>query len=250
MMWEDRSYLYGDALFETVRVERGQVRWLELHLGRLEASGLALGYAPDTLALGLDELARVGGRADGLWRLTLTRGPQGVDFGGSGGQARWRWRPALGVPQRLHLMGLEGFYWPQDPLACHKTTSWVRHIEARRQAQLKGYDDALMLDPGGQWVGEASAANVFVRLGETWVTPPARGILPGVTRQGLIRAAGALGGALEVRPLSWAQVQREASEVCLVSAGIGVWPATQVQGRRVGGPGVTEMQRWLMHTPD
>ena len=74
----DRSFLYGDGLFETVRVRRGQpFRWPQ-HLERLQRGaeflGLKLPFAEDALGEFANKLIAVNGRPDGLLRLTLSRG--------------------------------------------------------------------------------------------------------------------------------------------------------------------------------
>src|SRR5690554_2665055 len=132
-MDDDRSFLYGDGLFETVRVEKGQVRFLDHHRARLRRSASVLGFAEGRV----EEACRLLGAPaglDGLWRVTISRDGEGVAFGGSGRvSARWRGGlPELSAPR---LVTMQGFYFPGDALAEHKTTSWLRSVELRRRAQ-------------------------------------------------------------------------------------------------------------------
>lgn len=245
---DDRSYLYGDGLFETVRVRPdGSIRWLDAHIARLENSGAALGFAPETIAKATHALRSLPGRAPGIWRVTMSRpgiGPDGnpVPFGGTGGvTTRFRpyhppARPRLGLAERLYL--------PDDVLAEHKTTSFLRNIEARRRAQLAGFDDAIMLSIDGL-AGEASAANIVVILKGRALTPPVLGLLPGVTRQGVRALARAAGEPVEEREIT-RQMLLDADEIALLSAGVGILAAATLLGRTLDDRWTRRAAAWLM----
>ncbi len=239
---DDRSYLYGDALFETVRVtEGGAVRWLDRHIARLRRSGDALGYPSDHIDKAIRTLESLPAREAGIWRVTVPRAPEGAPFGGSATiTCRHRsysepTRPALGLA--------EGLYLPDDTLAAHKTTSFVRYIEARRRAKLAGFDDAILVSADGL-VGEASCANIVAVIAGRAVTPAARGILPGVTRAGILELADANRDPIEVRELALDEL-RQASEIALLSAGVGVLAAASLEGRALAQDWTTRAQEWL-----
>ena len=198
---DDRGYLYGDGLFETVRVEEGRARFLKRHKKRFEKSATILGFPEDTIGEVLAALDGLAARGDGLWRVTATRPGKAV-FGGGSGSIRLRNRP---LPKAIEGPGiavtvLDGFYFPGNRLAEHKTTSWIRSVEARRRAERKNFDEAVLCSADGQ-IGEAAAANIFVRIGGGWVTPPVDGILPGVVRAALLDEAKESGLHIEERPV-------------------------------------------------
>lgn len=239
---DDRSFLYGDGLFETVRVgPDGHIRWLKRHVERLRRSGEALGFGLESIEHGVSTLAGLVDEAPGIWRVTISRGGQGAPFGGSGGITR-RHRPFC-EPERPTLGLAEGFYLPDDTFAEHKTTSFIRYIEARRRAQQRGFDDAVMVSAKGL-VGEASCANLVAVVDGAAITPPIRGILPGVTRAGLLDAAAARGAPIEVRELSVAELRR-ADEVVLLSAGVGVLAARSLEGRALDDSWTRRAREWL-----
>jgi branched-chain amino acid aminotransferase len=67
--------------------------------------------------------------------------------------------------------------------------AYVNSFNARRRAELAGFDDGIMLDREGR-VAEASAANFFAIRGDTLVTPPVNAdVFPGVTRQVILELA-------------------------------------------------------------
>ncbi|MFU8805398.1 MAG: aminotransferase class IV, partial [Bradymonadaceae bacterium] len=139
---DDRGFLYGDGLFETVRVENGSIRWLDRHIDRLRSSGKALGFPEEIIDDGCACLESLVDEDPGIWRVTVTRPGQGVAFGGSG-HVSIRHRPLQPI-HRPTLTLAHGFFHPGDVLARHKTTSFIRYVEARRRANEAGFDNAVL----------------------------------------------------------------------------------------------------------
>jgi branched-subunit amino acid aminotransferase/4-amino-4-deoxychorismate lyase len=238
----DRSFLYGDGLFETVRVRRGgSIRWFPQHVKRILGSGRALGYPKASLHDAVEALHEFIGSQAGLWRVTISRKDSEAPFGGHGGVAT-RFR-AYTPPMRADLGIAQGFYLPDDFLAEHKTTSYLRNVEARRRAKIDGFDDAVMVSKDGL-VGEAAAANIVVVSNGVASTPPIRGILPGVTRAGVLELAEAHGEPIEVREISLNEL-READEIAMMSAGIGVIAAASLDGRELDDSWSRRVGEWL-----
>src|SRR5215510_13561310 len=81
----DHGLLYGDGVFEGIRIYDRRIFRLDAHLARLEASahaiGLALPMDRPTLAAAVVEAVRANQQADGYIRLVVTRGegPLGLD---------------------------------------------------------------------------------------------------------------------------------------------------------------------------
>jgi branched-subunit amino acid aminotransferase/4-amino-4-deoxychorismate lyase len=238
---DDRSYLYGDGLFETVRVRPdGSIRWLDDHIARIRKSGAALGFGAELVEEAVAALDELRGRKPGIWRVTVSRDANAA-FGGTGGvTTRFR---EYQQPTRPNLGVARGFYLPDDLLAEHKTTSFLRSIEARRRANLAGSDDAVMVSAGGL-VGEASCANLVAVVGGRALTPSIRGILPGVTRAGLLRLAAEFGDPIQVREISLDEL-RQADEIALQSAGVGVLAAASFEGRKLDDSWSRRAQEWL-----
>ncbi|MGM0558802.1 MAG: aminotransferase class IV [Myxococcota bacterium] len=236
---DDRGYLYGDGLFETVRVRQdGTIRWLDWHVERLEASGEYLGFERERIRDACAVLRSVEGRRAGLWRVTVSRGSESAPFGGTGSiRARFREygdraRPALGV--------LKGWYLPDDPLAEHKTTSYLRSVEQLRRARRDGYDDAIGVSRGGR-VGECAWANIVVVIDGEACTPEAYGLLPGVTRRGVLE--------LYDRPVTetsmTTRMLADADEIALLSAGVGALAAKSLEGRALESQWTDRLADWL-----
>lgn len=216
----DRGLTLGDGLFETIRIAGGRAVGLAAHLARLAAGRAVLGLegvpADEALAGGIRTLIAHAAIEEGAARLTVTRGP-----GPRGLMPPPDARPTVVItaatgaapqdPVRLCVAGAtRRNEW--SPLARIKSTNALDAILARREAAERGCDDAVMLNTKGG-VAETTIANLFVRLGDLWVTPAVEeGALPGTMRERVLRLLGAA-----VRPVSLEELGR-ADEVVLTSA--------------------------------
>lgn len=239
-----RGLLYGDGLFETVRVLGGRALFLDYHRERFSRSAEALGYPAESFEAGinaLDSLREV--ERDGLWRITVVRPQFGVPGAGVSGVYR-AWRQAPPAVNQLELTTLRGFYFPGNFLAEYKTTSWLISVEALRRAWAQGFDEALLLSPQGQ-VGEAAAANVFVYLEGRWVTPAIDGVLPGVIRRVVLEEGRRAGLKIEERALMVEELE-QAQAVALTSTGRLVAAATSLDGRLLEAAPVRQLQELLV----
>jgi para-aminobenzoate synthetase/4-amino-4-deoxychorismate lyase len=109
---------------------------------------------------------------------------------------------------------------PSDVWLFHKTTR--RAPYDRRREKRRDVDDVLLVNVRGE-VTESTIANLAVRIGESWVTPPiGAGLLPGTYRAILVRER-----RLTERRVSIAEL-RAAPEIALVSSARGWRPAVLV----------------------
>jgi len=109
----------------------------------------------------------------------------------------WDWAQYFDTGQ-LRLMTSP--YRRPDPRSCHVdakvTGHYANSILAMKDAKVKGYDDALLLDQQG-FVAEATGANFFVQRDGVLYTPPKGNILPGITRTIVMELAAANGMDVE-----------------------------------------------------
>jgi branched-chain amino acid aminotransferase len=189
----DRAFLYGDGLFETIRIHRGApFRWGD-HMRRLEQGAkllnIRLPCAAPELRAQASELVRMNWMPEALLRITLSRGvgprgysPRGADSPtlvmslhaapDANGEPIPEWR-AITASFRLPA---------NERLAQFKTCNKLTQIMARAEAEAAGADEALLLNTDGNVV-EAASSNLFWVGDATVCTPPlASGILAGVTR--------------------------------------------------------------------
>lgn len=240
----DRGFAFGDALFETVRVEDDGARSLRRHVARFTRSANALCFEADQIARACGALEGLATAAPGLWRVTVSRADRDCPFGGTGDVFVTHRALAKATPPRV--VSLAGWYQPNDRFAEHKTSSWIRSVHARRYARERGADDVVMCSVDGL-VGEASAANLFAVIDGVLVTPELRGILGGTTRARLLDAALESDMPCEIRALSIDEL-RGASELYLTSVAVGVLPVASLDGQALRDTWRDELGRLLSET--
>jgi branched-chain amino acid aminotransferase len=207
----DRSFLYGDGLFETMRVFRGKpFRWPQ-HLERLQRGAdflnIKLPYSTEALRGFVDELIAKNKMPDALLRLTLSRGVGVRGYSPKGANCPtivMSLHPAPSHPLASDGRGAGAFpRWKliisshqlpaNEPLAQFKTANKLAQILARAEADAAGADEALLLNTDG-YVVEGASSNLFWIAGDTICTPPlASGILPGITRSVVMEICEKLG---------------------------------------------------------
>ncbi|HYD50091.1 MAG TPA: aminotransferase class IV [Terriglobales bacterium] len=239
----DRGLLYGDGLFETVRLYRGQPFALAEHLARMRASAEALAIPLPAVRWPV-AIARLLGRngladGDGWLRITLTRGPSERGLLPSSDcrptllLSCGHLDPHLAVQQQRGIAAALLPFARNPLLAEHKTANYLDGIIGRVAASRRRCAEGIFIAEDGT-IREATTANLFiVSKADEIVTPPPIGILRGVARSlvlGLLRQQGrpAREGAVTVDDLT------HAGEVFLTSSIAEVLPVVAVNGRPIG----------------
>ena len=189
----DRGFLYGDGLFETLRISHGQpFRWTQ-HMERLQHGAeflkIKLPFPPAALREFAAKLIAKNKMPESLLRLTLSRG-----IGERGYSPKGATRPTLamtlhpapGAPAsgtaRWKLITASLRLPVADPLARFKTANKLAQVLARAHADEAHADEALLLNTAGH-VAETTSGNIFWTERGAVCTPPLdTGVLPGVTR--------------------------------------------------------------------
>jgi branched-chain amino acid aminotransferase len=242
----DHGLLYGDGVFEGIRIRRRHVFRLGDHLSRLAASARAIGLRPELDVAKLHQIvldtARAHGEAEAYVRLVVTRGEGslGVDPTTCGSPRIFcivdaiRLFPPEKLEQGIDLITASLRRPPADVLDPRvKSLNYLNNALAKQEARQRGADEALVLNLQGQ-VAEASVANVFVYRGGELLTPPATdGALEGITRDTVLRLAAELKISARERTLGRCDLFA-ADEVFLTGSGAGVVPVRSLDGRPIG----------------
>ena len=198
----DHGLLYGDGVFEGIRVYGGKIFRLMEHLDRLydsaKAIWLTVPLPRDEMATLTEEAVRRSGISEAYIRHIVTRG-----VGDLGLDPRKCPKPSLLIivdtiklwPEQVYETGLSvitaGTPIPQrESLSPRvKSLNYLAHILAKIEGIHAGADEVLMLDSAGA-VAEGSGQNIFVvKNGQVRTPPPYAGILKGVTRDAVIELA-------------------------------------------------------------
>jgi branched-chain amino acid aminotransferase len=204
----DRSFRYGDGVFEAVLACRGRLfRWAP-HAERLQRGAaftrLRLTMSTDEMERAACELLQRNSMPEAVVRLQVSRGSGARGYAPSGEEQPVVVISAHAPPPR----GSQTKPWKltvcshratDEQLAQHKTCSRIVQVLAACEARERGADEALLVNARGE-ICEGSTSNVFWIQGETVCTPPlALGALPGVTRAAVREVCEQLGWSLEER---------------------------------------------------
>ncbi len=221
----DRGLLYGDGAFEVLRTVGPRPVDLDRHVARLAATCAALAlHLPSELRV--REAIAAAGPGDHRVRIVITRGPGALAAPPATlgpGRAIVIVEP-LGPQPRAITLAVVDLPLARRGGPAHKTLAYAEHLVARELARAAGADEAVRLGPDGDVV-EGATSNLFVVLGGRVVTPPDRGILPGIVRGRVLEASGC-----EVRSIALAELL-EADEIFVTSSLRGVVPVTRLGAR-------------------
>jgi len=249
----DRGLLYSDGVFETLRTYAGRPFALAAHLRRLQTSAAFLGIAVPRRPWQRDIVTLIErnrlATADAAVRITVTRG-----LAAPGLVPPRRVRPTLivttlkvdpsvAVAQRNGVGVVRLPFARHGFLSEHKVLDYLPAVLGKTLAAGRHAFEGLYVDEAGR-ISEGTTSNVFICCGRRLVTPPVRGILPGVTRRLVMDLAVAVGFKVDERPLTSAALDG-AEEIFLTSAVGEVVPVVTVDGRPVGPGTVGERTRQL-----
>ena len=242
----DHGLLYGDGVFEGMRIYSGNVFRLDQHLDRLwesaRAIALQIPIAREAMADAVNETVRLNGLTDGYIRLVVTRGGNqlGLD------PFRCDNPQVIIIADRISLYP-ESYY--QDgldlvtaatirnhPAALSpriKSLNYLNNILAKIEGLRAGCIEALMLNHKGE-VAECTGDNIFViKKGELFTPPIDAGILEGITRNAVLELAEGLGIATHQTALTRHDLF-VADECFLTGSAAEVIPAVRLDGRDIG----------------
>lgn len=226
----DHAYLYGDGLFEGVRVYENRVFELEPHLRRLFDGARTLKFQMGDLPLesvtrATLDLCRKNNHSDGYIRITLSRGTGlGLD------PAHMDTAPRLVIfTSQLRLHSSELAEQGLTMVTCATrvpnadainprikgTGKYINNIQAKLEANRMGAGEGMMLNSLGH-VAEATGENLFLVVGDEVVTPPtSAGCLKGITRAVAMRLSDTLG--LRVREANITPFDVHAADECFLT---------------------------------
>jgi branched-chain amino acid aminotransferase len=253
----DHGLLYGDGVFEGIRVYSGSVFRLVDHIERLYDSAksihLKIPLTKHEMSEAVLETLRKNQLRNAYIRLVVTRGTGdlGVD-------------PALCKEPSLFIIAepMTTSLGPKDPRVVKviissvrrdsvaatsheiKSLNYLNSILAKVEANSAGADDAILLDQRG-FVSEASVTNIFiVKDGKVMTPSAAAGILRGITRARLLRLCLDLGLDAQERDLTPFDLMT-ADEIFLAGTKAEVLAVGAVGGTKIGTGGVGQVTRKL-----
>jgi branched-chain amino acid aminotransferase len=242
----DHGLLYGDGIFEGIRIYNGRVFKLKEHIDRLFYSAkailLEIPMSHAELMKATVETCRKNNLRAGYIRLLVTRG-----VGNLGLNPRSCKSPSVIIiadkiqvyPAELYARGMDIVTVPTvrnlhsavNPAI--KSLNYLNNILAKIEANNAGVEEAVMLNAEG-FVAECTADNLFiVKNGELSTPPLSAGALYGITRGTVMDLAGQLG--LKVSEPNLTRYDLFCADECfLTGTGAEIMPVVKIDGRVIG----------------
>jgi len=242
----DHGLLYGDGVFEGIRIYGGRVFEMDPHIDRLYASAQAIALEIPLLRGGLIEAMmdtiRRNEVVDGYVRLVVTRGkgdlglnpnkcPQATVFCIAGGITLY---PPEVYEEGFKIKTLSTRR--NDPQAISpavKSLNYLNNIMGALELRGTDINEGLFLTTSG-YVCECTADNFFLVKGRRLMTPhPSLGALRGITRAVVMRLGAGMGMEVEEGFYTLYDVYN-ADEAFLTGTAAEVGPVVEVDKRVIG----------------
>ncbi len=254
---------YGTGLFEGMRCYRTAdgpaIFRLEDHVARFCRSAshlyMDIPYSPRELEGVCRDIVARNGLEDGYVRPVAFYGLGGMNFSFRDNAihvavAVWPWGAYLGEEGMRRGIRVKTVSWTKTPSnsvpsAAKLAGNYVNACLAFQEAMRSGFDEAILFNESGR-VAEGTGENVFAVTGEELITPPeSEDLLPGITRDSVIRIASDLGYQVSEVPLTRSDLI-SADEVFLTGTAAEVTPVREVDWHPIGlgraGPMTLEIQ--------
>lgn len=239
----DHGVLYGDGIFEGMRVYHNKVFKLYEHLERLMASAkalhIAVPYSVDELSDACNGLIEKNALSNGYIRLLVTRGEGSLGLNPKNchtSNVIILYRELQMMDNKILQTGanLITASYRRTPIDVInpkiKSLNYVNNILAKIEANNAGADDAILLNHQG-YITEATAANVFIVKNNTLITPSTEvEILEGITRNTIIELAEQSGIKVLEKKITTFDFY-SADEAFLTGSGAELIPVKQLDAR-------------------
>lgn len=238
----DRGFLFGDGIYEVSAVINGRLVDNEAHLARLERSlgeiRIRNPYSSQEWTRLQEELVRRNGLAEGLVYMEVTRGVAERDFAFPKDaeptvvmftQAKTILRSPL-AETGVKVVTVPDLRWKRRDI---KSVALLAQVLAKQAAAEAGVFEAWMVEDGFVTEGSSSTAFIITPDHRIVTRPLSTAILPGITRQAVMRLAGETGVAVEERLFS-VEEAHGAAEAFMTSASSFVMPIVAVDDQPIG----------------
>ena len=247
----DRGLNYGDGLFETIAVDRGQPRWWQDHVDRLNAGCERMGIPVPAQAVLLREVQTVSaGETRCIVKIVLTRGMGGRGYHPETGAEPTRLVSSHRWPAGIEQAAINGVEARicQLRLSIQPSLGGIKHLNRLEQvlaaSEMDGHPETegILLDAEDHVIS-AISSNLFLVGWDRFLTPRLdRSGVRGVMRTRILKA---YKSRCELRRIS-PDMLSEASEVFLCSAIRGIVPVRRINDFEYHiGPVTQELQGWL-----
>jgi len=242
----DHALLYGDGVFEGIRVYNGRIFECQAHLNRLFESAAAIRLempvTREELVAAMEKSVKANGVVNGYIRVVVTRGvgTLGID------PQRSACPSLIIIADRIQLFSPDLYEkgmaiitaatcrnHPNAMPPRIKSLNYLNNILAKLEAIQAGCEEAVMLNHEG-YVAECTGDNIFIiKDGALRTPPPYAGLLLGITRAVIIKLARRRDIAVQEMMLTRHDLYT-ADECFLTGTGAEIMPVTRIDNRVIG----------------
>ncbi len=253
---EDRGYQFSDGIYEVCEVRDGKIIDVKGHLDRLERSAKELsmkqGLSGHALVFVMKEIQQRNKVKNGMIYIQVTRGvaPRNHPFPSDDtppavvltAKSTSRADSDKNAEKGVAVITVPDNRWERVDI---KTVSLLPNVMAKQKAKENGAYEAWFVD-GENNVTEGSSTNAWiVTKDNVLVTRDAkRGILKGITREGVLKTANNHQIKIEERRFTVKEAQ-EAKEAFITAATTVVMPVVSIDNKQVGDGKPGEISRRL-----
>lgn len=240
MLSTNRAFLYGDAVFETLKIVEGRILFFEDHYFRLMASmrilrmKIPMSFTLEFLENEVLKLVKEANLTESSRvRLTIFRNDGGF-YLPKDNAVSYLISVQPHLDKKYHFSSenyevelYKDFYVTKQLLSTLKTTNKAIQVVGSIYAEENGYQNCLLLNEEKSVV-EALNGNLFMVMGDTLITPPlTEGCLNGILRKQLLSIAKKIEGlTVTEAPISPFDLQK-ASELFITNVITGIQPITK-----------------------
>ena len=242
----DHGLLYGDGVFEGIRIYNGKVFRIKEHIERLYESAkaiiLEIPMTKEEMKAAVEDAVKVNERKDGYIRLVITRGEGSLGLDPASCKRATviiivsdiQLYPKEYYEKGIALVTVTSRRIPSECLDPRiKSLNYLNNIMAKLEAKQAGCLEAVMLNTEG-FVAECTADNIFIVKEGRLLTPSVyHGALEGVTRQTVMEIAEKL--SIKSAETTLAPYDLYTADECfLTGTGAEIVPVVKIDGRVIG----------------
>lgn len=258
----DRGFLYGDGVFDTMRATQRRIVSYRQHYDRLNGAcrrtEIKLSFSEKDLRHMLGDLLIKNELQEAYIRITISRGVgDQFGFGYSGGMKPSVLivvRPFKSVPEVVYENGVKTDFEYSPLFNSHdhqskiKSLSAQAYVMAKQNALKNNCYETIFVDAFDN-VYEGSATNLFLIKNGILLTPTVEsGILPGTTRERVIEIAKERLGLTVFEKQITQSETLDADEIFLTNTNIQILPVTQVGEKKIGKGKAGKITRRVLDT--
>jgi len=236
---EDRGYQFGEGVYEVIKAYNGKPFLLQPHFLRLRRSAEGLGimyeWTNEFLEHVVEQLLRESEQKFANIYLQITAGsaPRSHLLSQEPTPnliATIREAPEVDTTRGVKIVSVEDLRWKRCWI---KSTNLVANVMAKKQGREQGAIEVVMFEQDGR-ITEGGSSNVFAVLDGVLVTPDLNhNILPGITREVVLKMAGEINIPCQEGELFLADLNR-AEEIMITSTTFEITPVIQFNNKKVG----------------